>query len=170
MVNQAATGAITKARVRLTPWTLAAIALALVFLAPILAVFAAATGDSGGLWDHLFRTVFPRYVANTLTLMAGVGCVSLLFGVTTAWVVHRYRFPGKAILEWMLILPLAVPTYLIAYPLTYQLTYLIAQSLTYPLTYLTAQPLTYLLTYLIAYPLTYLIAQPLTYSLPYLIL
>ena len=118
MVNQAATGANTKVRVRLTPWTLAAIALALVFLAPILAVFAAATGDSGGLWDHLFRTVFPRYVANTLTLMAGVGCVSLLFGVTTAWVVHRYRFPGKAILEWMLILPLAVPTYLIAYTYT----------------------------------------------------
>tara|TARA_B100000686_G_scaffold309636_1_gene351713 strand:- start:22 stop:1608 length:1587 start_codon:yes stop_codon:yes gene_type:complete len=87
-------------------------------MAPILSVFVAATGDSGGLWDHLFRTVFPRYVGNTLTLMAGVGCVSLLFGVTAAWVVHRYSFAGKAILEWMLILPLAVPTYLIAYTYT----------------------------------------------------
>ncbi len=118
MVSQAALGGATKAGNRVTPWTLAAVALALVFFAPILSVFAAATGDSGGLWDHLFRTVFPRYVANTLTLMAGVGSVSLLFGVAAAWVVHRYAFPGRAILQWMLLLPAAVPTYLIAYTYT----------------------------------------------------
>ena len=118
MVSQAALGGVTKAGNRVTPWTLAAVALALVFFAPILSVFAAATGDSGGLWDHLFRTVFPRYVANTLTLMAGVGSVSLLFGVAAAWVVHRYAFPGRAILQWMLLLPAAVPTYLIAYTYT----------------------------------------------------
>ena len=118
MVNQAALGGVTKAGNRVTPWTLAAVALALVFFAPILSVFAAATGDSGGLWDHLFRTVFPRYVANTLILMAGVGFVSLLFGVAAAWVVHRYAFPGRAILQWMLLLPAAVPTYLIAYTYT----------------------------------------------------
>ena len=118
MVSQATLGGVTKAGNRVTPWTLAAVALALVFFAPILSVFAAATGDSGGLWDHLFRTVFPRYVANTLTLMAGVGLVSLLFGVAAAWVVHRYAFPGRAILQWMLLLPAAVPTYLIAYTYT----------------------------------------------------
>ena len=118
MVSQATLGGVTKAGNRVTPWTLAAVALALVFFAPILSVFAAATGDSGGLWDHLFRTVFPRYVANTLTLMAGVGFVSLLFGVAAAWVVHRYAFPGRAILQWMLLLPAAVPTYLIAYTYT----------------------------------------------------
>ncbi len=118
MVSQAALGGVTKAGNRVTPWTLAAVALALVFFAPILSVFAAATGDSGGLWDHLFRTVFPRYVANTLTLMAGVGFVSLLFGVAAAWVVHRYAFPGRTILQWMLLLPAAVPTYLIAYTYT----------------------------------------------------
>ncbi len=117
MVSQDTLGAV-KAGTRLTPWTLAAAALALAVFAPILAVFAAATGDSGGLWDHLFRTVFPRYVANTLMLMAGVGCVSLLFGVTAAWVVHRYAFPGRTVLEWMLLLPAAVPTYLIAYTYT----------------------------------------------------
>ena len=118
MVSQATLGGVTKAGNRVTPWTLAAVALALVFFAPILSVFAAAMGDSGGLWDHLFRTVFPRYVANTLTLMAGVGFVSLLFGVAAAWVVHRYAFPGRAILQWMLLLPAAVPTYLIAYTYT----------------------------------------------------
>lgn len=99
-------------------WSSAALALALALLAPVLAVFAAASGDSGGLWAHLFETVLPRYVANTLLLMAGVGGVSLVFGVSTAWVVTRYDFFGRRVLEWMLVLPFAVPAYLIAYVYT----------------------------------------------------
>ena len=86
--------------------------------APILSVIAAATGDSEGLWAHLFATVLPRYVANTLALMAGVGGLSLVLGVSTAWVVTRYEFPGRRVLEWMLVLPFAVPAYLIAYVYT----------------------------------------------------
>ena len=86
--------------------------------APILSVIAAATGDSEGLWAHLFATVLPRYVANTLALMAGVGGLSLVLGVSTAWVVTRYAFPGRRVLEWMLVLPFAVPAYLIAYVYT----------------------------------------------------
>ena len=86
--------------------------------APILSVIAAATGDSEGLWAHLFATVLPRYVANTLALMAGVGGLSLALGVSTAWVVTRYEFPGRRVLEWMLVLPFAVPAYLIAYVYT----------------------------------------------------
>ena len=118
MVSRAVSDGIGRVGGRVTPWTLAAVALAFVFLTPILSVFAAAAGDGGGLWEHLLRTVFPRYVANTLTLMIGVGLVSLLFGVATAWVVHRYAFPGRAVLQWMLLLPAAVPTYLIAYTYT----------------------------------------------------
>ena len=87
-------------------------------LAPILSVIAAATGDSAGLWGHLFATVLPRYVANTLVLMAGVGALSLVLGVSTAWVVTRYDFVGRRVLEWMLVLPFAVPAYLIAYVYT----------------------------------------------------
>ena len=100
------------------PWTLAVLAIAVVFLAPILAVFAAAAGDSGGLWSHLFQTVLPRYVANTLILMAGVAAVTAVFGVASAWTVVRYDFPARRIIEWMLLLPFAVPAYLTAYAYT----------------------------------------------------
>ena len=79
------------------------------------AVFVAAAGDSGGLWSHLFETVLPRYVANSLILMVGVGCVALLFGVSTAWIVTMYEFPARRYVEWMLLLPAAVPAYLVAY-------------------------------------------------------
>jgi iron(III) transport system permease protein len=47
--------------------------------------------------------------------MAGVGALSLLIGTGTAWLVTMYRFPGRRVLQWLLLLPLAVPTYIIAY-------------------------------------------------------
>tara|TARA_A100001037_G_scaffold47387_1_gene39029 strand:+ start:1525 stop:3183 length:1659 start_codon:yes stop_codon:yes gene_type:complete len=100
------------------PWTLSTLLLCLVFLGPILAVFVAATGESSGLWAHLFETVLPRYVANTLILMVGVAVSSLLFGVPTAWIVTRYDFPMRRVIEWMLLLPAAIPAYLIAYTYT----------------------------------------------------
>lgn len=99
-------------------WLVLTLALVGVFFAPVLAIFVAAWGDSGGLWAHLFSTVLPRYVGNTLVLMIGVGLVSLIFGVSTAWVVFRFDFPARRILEWMLLLPAAVPAYLVAYALT----------------------------------------------------
>lgn len=104
--------------VSLDVWTIATLFLVAVFLAPILAVFVAAAGDSGDLWAHLFKTVLPRYVANTLILMFGVGSVALFFGITTAWVVTRYDFPARRVIEWMLLLPAAVPAYLVAYTYT----------------------------------------------------
>lgn len=96
----------------------AAVILSLIILAPIAAVFFMAAGDSEGLWGHLFETVLPRYVANTLLLMAGVGILSLVFGISTAWVVTRYEFPGRGIFEWALMLPFAIPAYIIAYTYT----------------------------------------------------
>ena len=100
------------------PWVLANFLLVCIFLGPIIAIFVTASGDSEGLWAHLFETVLPRYVMNTVVLASGVALVSLVFGVTSAWVVVRYDFPGRRIFEWMLLLPAAVPAYLIAYTYT----------------------------------------------------
>ncbi|HAT36053.1 MAG TPA: ABC transporter permease [Rhodospirillaceae bacterium] len=101
-----------------SPWTIATLIIAGIFCGPIVAVLATATGDSEGLWQHLFSTVLPRYVANTIVLMLGVGAFSLLFGVTSAWVVVRYAFFGRRIYQWILLLPAAIPGYLIAYTYT----------------------------------------------------
>ena len=100
------------------PWRLATVALVIAFLSPVAAIVVTATGDSAGLWSHLAETVLPRYVANTLMLMAGVGALALLFGVSTAWVVFRYEFRGRRSLQWILLLPAAIPGYLIAYTYT----------------------------------------------------
>ena len=103
---------------RFNLWAIAAILVAGSFLMPVVAVLATAAGDSGGLWQHLFTTVLPRYVFNTVSLMVGVGALSVLFGVTTAWIVFRYEFYGRQWCQWALLLPAAIPSYLIAYTYT----------------------------------------------------
>lgn len=103
---------------RLDGWSASAVIVCLLILGPIAALCLTAFGDSDGLWSHLVATVLPRYVTNTLMLMAGVGTLAILFGVSTAWVVTRYDFAGKALFEWMLLLPAAIPAYIIAYTYT----------------------------------------------------
>ena len=99
-------------------WSVSVIIISLLIIAPVLAIFYSAFAGDTSLWPHLFSTVLPRYIINTLVLMFGVGSLSLIFGVSSAWVITRYNFPGKNILEWSLLLPAAVPAYIIAYAYT----------------------------------------------------
>ncbi len=94
--------------------TLAA-AVALLVALPVLVVVARVGADSGGLFSHLAGTVLPRYLRNTVALALGVGLVSAILGVSTAWLVSVCRFPGSRWLRWALLLPLAIPAYLSAY-------------------------------------------------------
>ena len=93
-------------------------ALALSLLTPMLAIGITALGGGWSTLGHLVQTRLPAYLGNTAMLMAGVAGLSLLFGVGTAWIVSRYEFPLRRVLEWLLVLPLAVPAYLIAYAYT----------------------------------------------------
>jgi iron(III) transport system permease protein len=92
--------------------------IALLIIAPVFAVFYSAFLGDTSLWTHLFSTVLPRYISNTIILMLGVGLLSTLLGVSTAWVVTRYDFFGKNFFQWALLLPAAVPAYIIAYTYT----------------------------------------------------
>lgn len=89
-----------------------------VLIAPLFSIVLTATGDTGDLMPHLFQTVLARYVGNTLLLMAGVGGLAIIFGVSTAWVISRYQFPGRRLFDWLLVLPAAMPAYIIAYSYT----------------------------------------------------
>jgi iron(III) transport system permease protein len=87
--------------------------------APILSVCAAIfTGGTQATWRHLASTVLPEYVASTLWLCAGVGLGTAAIGVLTAWLVSTHEFPGRRFFEWALVLPLAVPAYVMAYAYT----------------------------------------------------
>jgi iron(III) transport system permease protein len=99
-------------------WTVFAVLVALVVLAPILAVVYPLLTADAALWRHLVDTVLGRYLINTLALMLGVGFFTLVLGVASAWLVTMCRFPGVRIFEWALLLPLAMPAYVVAYAYT----------------------------------------------------
>lgn len=103
---------------RLHPLTLAALAMALLVAVPIVFVAASVLAPASETWRHLVDTVLAEYVANTLWLLLGVACGVLALGVTSAWLVTTYRFPGRGLMEWALVLPLAMPAYVIAYAYT----------------------------------------------------
>lgn len=102
-------------RTQIDLWPIAAIVLAGLLALPILAVILTAFGNSDGVWSHLAGTLLPRYVGNSLLLVGGVGLGSLGIGAGAAWLVSACRFPGRGILEWALVLPLAMPAYIVAF-------------------------------------------------------
>ena len=104
-------------------WTIAAAAIGLCVAIPVGTVLVTALGPSDGMWSHLVSTVLWEYVGNTLWLMIGVGGGTIVIGTSTAWLVTMYRFPGRRILSWALLLPLAVPSYILAFVITDQLEY-----------------------------------------------
>jgi len=96
-------------------WSLAAASIAALVSVPIVVVLASLFVPTGEVWSHLSATVLPNYVVNSLVLMVGVGIVTLVTGVGTAWLVTMCRFPGRGVFEWALLLPFAVPAYVVAF-------------------------------------------------------
>jgi iron(III) transport system permease protein len=118
---QAAGGPVRRAaRARRPRGALAwlSVAVAGLFLVPVASVLFSLTQSGGGTWSHLAATVLPSYLFNTAVLVAGVGIGVPVIGAGTAWLVTMCRFPGRRIFEWALILPLAVPAYVMAYAYT----------------------------------------------------
>ncbi|QID18127.1 iron ABC transporter permease [Nitrogeniibacter mangrovi] len=99
--------------------TVAALGVALLAAVPILSVvFSLADWSTGETWAHLIDTVLPEYLVNTLVMCVGVGIGVAVIGVATAWLTVMHDFPGRRIYAWALILPLAMPAYVMAYVYT----------------------------------------------------
>ncbi|NEO84598.1 MAG: iron ABC transporter permease [Spirulina sp. SIO3F2] len=104
-------------------WTWGVGAIAIVVATPVFAVLVNLVQGSSSIWQHLVETVLADYIAHSFILMVGVGLAVLILGTGTAWLVTMCRFPGSRILEWLLLLPLASPAYLLAYIYTEFLDY-----------------------------------------------
>lgn len=102
-------------RLRGQGWAISSALISAIVLAPIVSLVVIALGSEDNIWPHLLSTVLPGSVMQTLMLMAGVGCVTLIIGTGTAWLVTMYQFPGRRAFEWLLLIPLAMPTYIIAF-------------------------------------------------------
>jgi iron(III) transport system permease protein len=99
-------------------WTVFALAIAALIALPVVVVALNLFAPSAEVWRHLASTVLGLYVANSLWLVFGVGVLVVIGGVGSAWLVTMCRFPGARIFEWALVLPLAMPAYVVAYAYT----------------------------------------------------
>lgn len=98
-------------------WSLASALIAALVLSPVAAVVWMAANPTGNIWPQLMSTVMPRYFTNTVILTLGTGALAAAMGAGAAWLVCMYHFPGRRWLQWLLLLPLAVPAYIGAYAL-----------------------------------------------------
>ena len=108
---------------KVSSWTMLAVAIAVIISIPIIFVFQSVFTDSGDIWSHLVETVLVDYITNSFWLMLGVGFGVCVIGVGTAWLVTMCSFWGSSWFEWSLLLPLAAPAYLLAYAYTDMLDY-----------------------------------------------
>ena len=107
------------------PWQISSAAIAALVFFPLLTLLWLSVsglwlhhGNEPAVWSHLLDTVLADYIGNSLILMLGVTLLTLALGIGAAWLVTQYRFKGSRFFNWALLLPLAMPTYIIAYSYT----------------------------------------------------
>ncbi|MEQ8185850.1 ABC transporter permease [Marinobacter salarius] len=104
-------------------WLITAAVTTAIVALPVLSVLILALFPEENIWPHLLDTTLPRYLVTTLQLMAGVAFITLVIGLASAWAVTMCDFPGRKFFEWAMLLPFAVPAYVIAYVYTSLLDY-----------------------------------------------
>ncbi len=104
-------------------WTGLALVIVILVTIPILTLITNIFGPPGNSWEHLKENLLYSYFVNTLALLAGVALFTFILGVSTAWIISSYNFPGRRYFEWLLILPLGFPGYIMAYTYTGLLDY-----------------------------------------------
>lgn len=122
-MNSTAALAERRWALRCSPWSGGVLLVALLAALPVLVLVGYLFVPSGEVWAHLADTVLADYLLNSLWLMLGSGAGVLMIGVPAAWLTSMYRFPGRRLFEWALLLPMAIPAYIIAYTYTGLLDY-----------------------------------------------
>ena len=102
----------------LSVWYAIPILILILFLAPILVILSSVFSGYSENWQHIYNYVLADYLINSIILVAGVSVLVMTIGTVTAWIVTNYSFFGKKFFEWGLILPLAIPPYILAYTFT----------------------------------------------------
>lgn len=96
-------------------WLTLSVIIGVLLSVPLILVLVQVFIPGSSAWHHIVENLLFRYTANSIILCFITGSIALVFGLSSAWLVSRYEFPGKRWLEWALILPLALPSYIVAY-------------------------------------------------------
>ncbi|MBS4036171.1 MAG: iron ABC transporter permease [Ignavibacterium sp.] len=92
-----------------------ALCLSLLVFIPLIIIFSSLFAPSDKIWEHIYENVLSELLLNTFSLIIGVSIGTLIIGVLLAWLTSIYEFPGRKIFSWTLMMPLAMPVYVIAF-------------------------------------------------------
>jgi iron(III) transport system permease protein len=98
-----------------SPWSAATVGLLALLATPVVVVLSSLAVPAADVWAHVARTQLAELLANTVALVGGVGVGTLVLGAGLAWLVAGHTFPGRGVFEWALVLPLAIPAYVIGF-------------------------------------------------------
>jgi iron(III) transport system permease protein len=89
--------------------------ISLLLAIPVFTILISLFKGTGEMWEHITSYFLIDYIQNSLILLLGSGIICFVIGTSSAWVVSRYKFKGRKIVEWLLFMPLAIPSYIVAY-------------------------------------------------------
>ena len=89
--------------------------ISLLLAIPVFAILISLFKGTGEMWEHITSYFLIDYIQNSIILLLGSGIICFVIGTSSAWVVSRYKFKGRKIIEWLLFMPLAIPSYIAAY-------------------------------------------------------
>lgn len=96
-------------------WSVFTLAIVLFLAFPIIFIGVELFAGPGETWSHIVEFLLPEYIYNSLYLVLFCSLLVLVLGVSSAWFVSRFEFPLRTQMEWLLILPLAIPSYIVGY-------------------------------------------------------
>jgi len=96
-------------------WTLLIVAISLFLAIPVFSILISLFRGSGEMWEHITSYFLFDYIKNSTILIMGTGLLTFTIGTSAAWIVSRYSFRFRGIIEWLLFMPLAIPSYIVAY-------------------------------------------------------
>jgi iron(III) transport system permease protein len=96
-------------------WTLLIVAISLFLAIPVFSILISLFRGSGEMWEHITSYFLFDYIKNSTILIIGTGLLTFTIGTSAAWIVSRYSFRFRKIIEWLLFMPLAIPSYIVAY-------------------------------------------------------
>ncbi len=96
-------------------WSILTLIIVLFISLPVISIAVKLFYGPGESWGHIVNYLLWDYISNSFFLVFACSLLVLTIGVSTAWLVSRFEFPFRKQLEWLLILPLAIPTYIVAY-------------------------------------------------------
>ena len=96
-------------------WSLLTMVIGFLVAIPILTITIYLFDGVGDMWDHIVNYFLLEYIQNSLILLVGTGLLTTLIGTSSAWIISNYNFQFRSLLKWLLFLPLAIPSYIVAY-------------------------------------------------------